>query len=261
MIEIQGRFNTAICYCEEMDDTARRQIQEMCDQRLFAGSRIRIMPDVHAGTGCIIGTTMTVGDRAAPSLVGVDIGCGMETVMLKERELDFDALDRVIRRDIPSGKGIRSTPHPLSERIDLTELRCQSAINRERAVLSLGSLGGGNHFIEVDRDDEGRLYLVIHSGSRNLGAQTANHYRRLGWQALNRVSDEARRALIDRCKAEGRPGDIERELQALGDSYQAPGDIPEKFAYVEGRNLEDYLHDMALVQRFATLSRRSEERR
>ena len=204
MIEIRGRYNTAICYCDEMDETARLQIQEMCDQRVFAGSKIRIMPDVHAGSGCTIGTTMTIGDRAVPNLVGVDIGCGMETIMLEERRIDFDRLDRVIREGIPSGQSVRGTPHPLTGEIDLTGLRCLPAINLSRALLSLGTLGGGNHFIEVDRDDDGRLYLVIHSGSRNLGAQTANHYQRLGWKALNRVPDERRQALIDRYKAEGR---------------------------------------------------------
>ena len=257
MIEIRGQYNTALCYCDEMEDTARQQIQEMCDQRLFAGSRIRIMPDVHAGAGCTIGTTMTIVDRAVPSLVGVDIGCGMETVRLEEKSVDFDALDRVIRRHIPSGKASRRTPHPLMAQVDLDQLRCRRAINPERTALSLGTLGGGNHFIEVDRDDDGALYLVIHSGSRSLGAQTASHYRRLGWQTMNRVPDEARQALIDRYKAQGRADEIEAALKAQSEGYAAPGDIPEKFAYLEGGNLEDYIHDMRLVQRFASLNRQA----
>jgi len=257
MIEIRGCYNTAICYCDEMEETARQQLREMCDQRVFEGSRIRVMPDVHAGSGCTIGTTMTVGDRVSPGLVGVDIGCGMETVVLEEREIDFDRLDAVIRADIPSGQNVRETPHPLTGEIDLTELRCLSAINTPRALLSLGTLGGGNHFIEVDRDDDGRLYLVIHSGSRNLGAQTANHYRRLGWQAMNRVPDEARQALIDSYRAQGRAAEIEAGLRALSESHAAPEDVPEQFAYVEGRNLEDYINDMRLVQRFAVLSRQA----
>ena len=257
MIEIRGRYNTAICYCDEMDDTARQQIQEMCDQRVFAGSKIRIMPDVHAGSGCTIGTTMTIGGMVSPGLVGVDIGCGMETVMLEETAIDFDRLDRVIREGIPSGQSVRDTPHPLTGEIDLAELRCYSAINAPRALLSLGTLGGGNHFIEVDRDDDGRLYLVIHSGSRNLGAQTANHYRRLGWQTMNRVPDAARQALIDRYRAQGRAAEIEAALRALTEGFTAPDDVPEKFAYVEGQDLEDYIHDMRLVQRFAVLSRQA----
>ena len=255
MIEICGQYNTALCYCDTMDDSARQQIQDMCDQRLFAGSRIRIMPDVHAGTGCTIGTTMTVTDKAAPSLVGVDIGCGMETVRLAEKEIDFDRLDRVIRSAVPAGTSVRKTPHPLTKLIDLDELRCAGAVDRERASLSLGTLGGGNHFIEVDRDEEGFLYLVVHSGSRYLGVQTAQYYRRLGWQSMNRIPEERRRELIARYKAEGRAREIENGLRELEERFAATPDIPEKFAYVEGRNLEDYLHDMKIVQVFAALNR------
>ena len=255
MIEIQGQYNTALCYCDTMDDSARQQIQDMCDQRLFAASRIRIMPDVHAGKGCTIGTAMTVTDKVAPSLVGVDIGCDMETVQLAEKEIDFDRLDKAIRRSIPAGVHVRETPHSLTKLIDLDELRCAGAVDRERALLSLGTLGGGNHFIELDRDEEGFLYLVVHSGSRNLGAQTAQYYRRLGWQTMNRVSDESRRDLIERYKAEGRAREIENALRELEESFKVSSDVPEKFAYVEGQNLEDYLHDMMLVQLFASLNR------
>ena len=254
MIEIQGQYNTALCYCDEIEETARQQIRDMCEQRLFRGSRIRIMPDVHAGVGCTVGTTMTITDRVSPSLVGVDIGCGMETVQLAEKEIDFDRLDRVIRERIPAGMNVRETPHPLTGQLDLSALRCAAAVNRERALLSLGTLGGGNHFIEIDRDGEGYLYLVVHSGSRNLGVQTAGYYRRLGWQSMNRVSDRSRRELIARLKAEGRAQEIERELRALEERF-AGSDVPERFAYVEGQNLADYLHDMKLVQRFAALNR------
>ena len=257
MIEIRGRFNTAVCYCDEIEDTARQQIQALCDLRVFAGSKIRIMPDVHAGAACTIGTTMTIEDRAVPNLVGVDIGCGMETVRLRERHIDFDRLDEVIRREIPSGQSIRATPHPLNREIDLTALKCLSAVALDRAVLSLGTLGGGNHFIEVDRDEDGDLYLVIHSGSRNLGLQTANHYQRLGWKVLHRASTEARQEVIRRCKEEGRVRDIERELEELNRSSAVSCDIPEQFAYVAGKDLEDYLHDMRLVQRFAALNRQA----
>ena len=254
MIEIRGRYNTALCYCGELEETARQQIQDMCDQRLFAGSRIRIMPDVHAGKGCTIGTTMTVTDKAAPNLVGVDIGCGMETVKLKDKTLDFDRLDRVIRSRIPAGMNVRETPHAMTALIDLDELCCAGAVDRERALLSLGTLGGGNHFIEVDRDEEGFLYLVVHSGSRQLGGQTAQYYRRLGWQAMNRTPDEARRELIARFKAEGWAREIPQGLEKLNERFTGT-DVPEKFAFVEGRNLEDYLHDMKLVQRYAALNR------
>ena len=162
MLEIRGQFNTAICYCNEIEESARQQIQDVCDQRIFADSKIRIMPDVHAGVGCTIGTTMTITERAAPNLVGVDIGCGMETVMLAEKEIDFAKLDRVIRKQIPAGENVRRMPHSLAAEIDLNALRCLPAVNLERAKLSIGTLGGGNHFIEVDRDEEGFLYLVKH---------------------------------------------------------------------------------------------------
>ena len=257
MIEISGRFNTAVCYCDEIEATAREQIRELCDQRAFANSRIRIMPDVHAGSACTIGTTMTIEDRAVPNLVGVDIGCGMETVLLEDKGIDFDRLDAVIRERVPSGQAIRETPHPLTSEIDLEALRCRPAVHLERATLSLGTLGGGNHFIEVDRDEDGRLYLVIHSGSRYLGVQTAGYYQKLGWKTLNRVSNDARKALIERYKAEGRASEIEAELHRLSESFAAPADIPERFAYVEGQNLEDYIHDMRIVQRFAALNRQA----
>ena len=257
MIEIRGKYNTAVCYADEMEETAEQQIQDLCDQQLFEGSKIRIMPDVHAGTGCTIGTTMTITDRAVPSLVGVDIGCGMETVKLAEKEIDFDRLDRVIRTQVPSGVNVRETPHPFLSQIDLNELRCLSGVDADRAVLSLGTLGGGNHFIEVDRDEEGFLYLIVHSGSRALGLQTASYYQKLGWRTISHLSREARRELIERCKAEGRHREIEKELRELEKSFAASFNIPEKFAYVEGQNLEDYIHDMRIVQWFAALNRQA----
>ena len=257
MMEIIGRHNRAICYCDEIEETARQQIRDLCDQRAFAGSKIRIMPDVHAGVSCTIGTTMTIGDRAVPNLVGVDIGCGMETVLLEEKAIDFDRLDRVIRERVPSGQEVRRTPHPLTNEIDLEALRCRSAVSLDRAALSLGTLGGGNHFIEVDRDEDGRLYLVIHSGSRYLGLQTANHYQKLGWKTLKRVPDEARQALIERYKAEGRASELSDALRAMSAEYRPMTEVPERFAYVEGQNLEDYIHDMRIVQRFAALNRQA----
>ena len=257
MIEIRGQFNTAICYCDEMEESAAQQIRDMCDQPIFANARIRIMPDVHAGAGCTIGTTMTIEDRAVPNLVGVDIGCGMETVLLEEKSVDFDRLDKVIRENVPSGQSVRQSPHSMNSEIDLSMLRCRLAINVEHAILSLGTLGSGNHFIEVDRDDDGRLYLVIHSGSRNLGAQTAGYYQKLGWKTLNSVPSEAREALIERYKAEGRTAELNDALLSLSKAYQSSISVPQRFAYVEGENLEDYIRDMRLVQRFATLNRQA----
>ncbi len=165
MITIQGQYNTAICYTNELEGAAREQIQVVCDRPEFAGCKIRIMPDVHAGKGCTIGTTMTIQDKIVPGMVGVDIGCGMETVELAELEIDFAKLDALIRERIPYGREIRDIPHPLNSEIDLTQLRCADQVNLDRAVHSIGSLGGGNHFIEVDQAGGGRLFLVIHPGA------------------------------------------------------------------------------------------------
>ena len=257
MIEVRGKYNTAVCYTDALGETAEQQIREMCDQRLFAHSTIRIMPDVHAGVGCTIGTTMTLTDKVAPNLVGVDIGCGMETVKLTQKEIDFDRLDRVIRTQIPSGKSIRETPHPFVSQIDLTALNCFSSIRADRALNSLGTLGGGNHFIEVDRDEEGSLYLIVHSGSRYLGVQTASYYRSLGWKVMNTVSEKARRELIDSYLAQGRRREIEQGLRELQENFVSSCDIPEKFAYVEGQDLQNYISDMRLVQRYAALNRQA----
>ncbi|MBQ8162025.1 MAG: RtcB family protein [Clostridia bacterium] len=257
MIEIRGKNNMALCYTDALEESARQQIQDLCDLEMFSASRIRIMPDVHAGTGCTIGTTMTLTDRVVPSLVGVDIGCGMETVQLKEKEIDFDQLDRVIRTRVPSGDQIREDPHPLAEELQLEDLRCARAANLDRARLSIGTLGGGNHFIEVDRDENGNLYLVIHSGSRYLGVQTASYYQHLGWKTMNTVSKKAIRELIDRYRSEGREREIEEGLKNLRQESSSSCEVPEKYAYVEGEHLESYLHDMHLVQQYAALNRQA----
>lgn len=183
MVEISGKYNRAICYCEELEEQAREQILSVCNQEAFSGSKIRIMPDVHAGKGCTIGTTMTVTDKIVPGMVGVDIGCGMETVKIAEREIDFAKLDALIHREIPSGRNVREIPHELNAEIDLYALRCADSVNLERARKSIGTLGGGNHFIEVDRGGDKNLYLVVHSGSRHLGCEVAEYYQKQAIQA------------------------------------------------------------------------------
>ena len=173
MIEIKGTYNTARVFCDELEPGARGQIQTLCDQPFAAGGRIRIMPDVHAGVGCTIGTTLTIGDKVVPNLVGVDIGCGMETVPVSGKRMELERLDKLIYSKIPSGLTVRDSCHPYNDQIDLTQLRCAHAVNLDRARKSIGTLGGGNHFIELDVDDAGQRYLVIHSGSRHLGLQVA----------------------------------------------------------------------------------------
>ena len=177
MLEIKGKVNTAICYASIIEDEAIDQIRRMCDYEFTASSKIRIMPDVHAGKGCTIGTTMTVIDKAVPNIVGVDIGCGMYTVKLGNIEIDFEKLDEACHY-VPSGMNVWQGRQ---EHFDLQQLRCYRELkDSKRLERSLGTLGGGNHFIEVDRAVDGTKYLIIHTGSRNLGKQVAEIYQRLG---------------------------------------------------------------------------------
>lgn len=213
------------------------------------------MPDIHAGAGCTVGTTMTITDKVVPNLVGVDIGCGMETVHLREQHLELQKLDKLIRAKIPSGFSIREKAHRYFDEIDLTELYCYRQINPLRAEKSLGTLGGGNHFIEVDRDDEGGLYLVIHSGSRHLGLEVAAWYQNEAYQRLNKSSKSDEAALIAKLKSEGRDKEIQKAIRKLKNTKQTS--IPKPLAYAEGELFEQYIHDMRIIQRFAVLNRRA----
>lgn len=256
MIEITGAHNTAKVFIDTIDETTRTQITTMCDQDFLENCRIRVMPDTHAGKGCTIGTTMTLHDKVVPNMVGVDIGCGMETAILDEKSLDLEALDRFIRANIPVGMEIREYPHSYQTQADLSALRCFGQINEHRARHSIGTLGGGNHFIEVDRDDEGTLYLVIHSGSRHLGTEVARWYQEEGYRSLSGNSRRQLQELLDALKAEGRFQEIEPALRAA--KRRRPGGaVAQDLAYVEGALFDDYLHDMALTQRFALLNRRA----
>ena len=255
MIEIQGLHNTALCYTPALDPKAAEQIRAVCDQEAFAGCKIRIMPDVHAGKGCTIGTTMTIQDKIVPGMVGVDIGCGMETVRLAEKEIDFAALDALIRKEIPCGQNIRKDEHPLNDEINLHQLRCSPYVSIERAKRSIGTLGGGNHFIEVDRGENGELYLVVHSGSRHLGTQVCKYYQDQGrfamWGGARHQIDE----LIAEYRAAGRWQEIQSAINELRREH--PISIPKDLAYVEGKLFDDYIHDMRLTQRFAVLNRKA----
>ena len=255
MVTIQGLYNTAVCYTLGLEEAAEKQIRAVCDRSEFADCKIRIMPDVHAGKGCTIGTTMTIRDRIVPGMVGVDIGCGMETVELAECEIDFDKLDMLIRREIPYGCEVRDDLHALNTEIDLTQLRCAGQVNLDRAMRSIGTLGGGNHFIEVDRSKDGRLFLVVHSGSRHLGTEVADFYQDEGRRALWGGAHYQIQAAIDQLKAEGRFQEIQKTINAL--KKESELGIPRDLAYVEGKLFEDYLHDMKLTQRFALLNRKA----
>lgn len=249
MIELNGKYNTAKVFTDNVEQTAISQIIELCSQEFVKDSKIRIMPDTHAGAGCTIGTTMTIQDKIVPNLVGVDIGCGMYTIKLKEKDIDFQKLDDVIRRYVPSGQNVRENEHILSKKLNLKDLKCINYINGDRALKSIGTLGGGNHFIEVDKDEQDNLYLVIHSGSRYLGKQVAEHYQELGYKKLTE-NRGLRIELINKLKREGREKDIKTELGKI-----PVNNISKQLAYIEGIDLDNYLNDMKITQKYAELNR------
>lgn len=255
MIEIKGKVNTAVCFAKTVDDTAAEQIKRMCDYGLTEGCRIRIMPDVHAGKGCTIGTTMTVNNRVCPNIVGVDIGCGMYTVRLGDKVLDFERIDEACHY-IPSGMNVWEGR---TERFDFTKLCCfRSLRDSKRLERSLGTLGGGNHFIEIDRASDGGYYLIIHSGSRNLGKQVAEIYQQLAVDLHRGKEDYFRKKeeIIRTYKEAGRRKEIQEALRTLKDSYEAEElSVPEDLCWLYGGFLEDYLHDIDICQRFARRNR------
>lgn len=255
MFEIQGKVNTAVCYAKVVEEEAIEQVRRMCDYEFTEGSRIRIMPDVHAGKGCTIGTTMTILDKAVPNIVGVDIGCGMYTVNLGKQEIDFEKLDEAAHF-VPSGMHIWEGRQ---ERFDLERLRCYRSLkNTKWLERSIGTLGGGNHFIEIDQAEDGTKYLVIHTGSRNLGKQVAEIYQQLAID-LNKGKEtyfKQRDEIIRTYKEQGRRKEIQAALQAIA-WEQRKTTMPEDLCYLYGSFLEDYLFDVEICQNFA---RRNRER-
>lgn len=227
MIPVKGKYSDALICCREdlvgaaIEKYSLSQVQLICDTEVLKGSRIRVMPDVHPGKTGPIGLTMTVGDAVLPGLIGIDIGCGVTAVKLDKFRDDFKKLDTVIREKVPAGFNIRQKPHPKAEGFDLDLLRCVRHIRKENVLLSLGTLGGGNHFIEVDKSEEGEVYLIVHSGSRHLGKEVADFYMGSGSKIL---------------KKEGK-------------------DVPYEMTYLTGEIRDDYLHDIGLVQKYAVLNR------
>ena len=255
METIQGKFNTAISFAKVIEDEAREQIRRMCNYEFTADSKIRIMPDVHAGKGCTIGTTMTVTDKAVPNIVGVDIGCGMYTVKLADAQIDFARVDEAAHY-IPSAKNVWDFRQ---EHFTLSDLNCfRSLKDSRRLERSLGTLGGGNHFIEIDRASDGTFYLVIHTGSRNLGKQVAELYQ---WLAidLNIGKDKyfaQRDEIIAVYKSLGRKTEIKSKLAELEKEYRGrKTSMPEDLCFVYGKYFHRYLHDMELCQQFARRNR------
>lgn len=226
METIKGAYTSAQIFTTNnketaIDQYALAQLQMICDQEASLGCRIRVMPDVHPGKVGTIGLTMTIGDKIIPNLIGIDIGCGMTLAQIKGKKIEYQKLDTVIRENVPSGFNIRNKVHRFAEEFDFKRLKCSSHIRTDKALLSLGSLGGGNHFIEIDKDETGDLYIVVHSGSRHLGKEVTDYYQ-----------------------AEG-----QKYLKSRGI------EIPIELTWLEGKLMEDYLHDLLIVQEFASLNR------
>lgn len=249
MLKLEGKYNSAKVFTDIIESKAISQIIELCNQEFAKDSKIAIMPDVHAGAGCTIGTTMTLHGKVVPNLVGVDIGCGMFCVRLKEKEIDLKTLDEVIKEYIPAAQEIRREEHPYNDKIDLSKLICKNHINLDRAKKSIGTLGGGNHFLELNKDSKGNLYLVVHSGSRYLGKQVAEYYQKLAIKTIKDNKD-ARNELIVSLKKQHRENEIEEQLKKMKVSK-----IPDSLCYLEGQNYEDYLNDMKISQVYAKINR------
>ena len=256
MKELKGKYNTCKVFTnDDIDESAKGQLTALLDQESLKDCKIRIMPDYHAGAGCVIGTTMTIKDKIIPNLVGVDIGCGVQVFKLKEKRIDLPKLDSVIRKYVPSGFDIHD--EPITEFNEIYDLKVK--IDTDRALRSIGTLGGGNHFIELDRDSEDNLYLVIHTGSRHAGLEVCKYYQDLAYEALrnkNGSLKELSDQLIEKLKSEGREKEISTELAKLKKEFNSTKiDIPHELAYCEGDNFNDYIHDMKIMQLYAYTNR------
>jgi RNA-splicing ligase RtcB len=247
-------------FTDDIEQEAINQINELLDQDAFKDSKIRIMPDVHAGKGCVIGFTGNLGNKVIPNIVGVDIGCGMLCVELGNIDLDLEKLDKIIREYVPSGFEVHDERK--YKFLELQDLKCYRELkDTKRLERSIGTLGGGNHFIEVDIDENNNKYLVIHTGSRNLGKQVAEYYQELANQLCNYNIDEYKekqQELIKKYKEQGRKQEIQSALMKLKEEYKIDHKkIPKDLAYLEGQYREDYLHDMKICQEFAILNRKT----
>ena len=226
MIEINGKYGSAKIFTNNVDEKVSSQINEMIGSPVAIGANMRIMPDVHFGAGCVIGTTMKIVDKVVPNFVGVDIGCGVLVQEIGRTGIDLERLDKVVRKNIPSGFEIRNREHPLASCVNLDDLICKDGLKKfNRFSLGIGTLGGGNHFIEIGTDENCDNYLIIHTGSRNLGKQVADYYQNLAY-----------RDIIER-----------RDNQTIS--------IDKTMAYCDGQLMQDYLHDMIICQKYASINR------
>lgn len=248
-------------FAKTVEDKVLEQLQTVMDAKLFDNDKIKIMPDTHAGKGCVIGFTAPLQERIVPNLVGVDIGCGIVTCNIGKRKIDYKALDRFIKQNIPSGVDVRKDlsvwndfSYMLDFSIRLADLRADfgGVENRERIIdrakRSIGTLGSGNHYIEIDEDAEGTKYLIVHSGSRNLGKEVCDFYQEKARKKTEELFTRVKTGIIESLKAEGRTSEIERELSKITKPIK-------DLEWLEGQDAEDYLHDMKICQRFAEWNR------
>lgn len=268
MFEIRGKYNTAKIFSDTADNATISQILNLLNQPSSEGAQIRIMPDCHAGAGCVIGTTMTVTDKIIPNLVGVDIGCGVLVTKLSEKRIDLPKFDSILRKEVPSGPEMREKPHSLADSLDVSSLSCYKKpdcrVSEEVFRRSLGSLGGGNHFVELDRDGNGDIWLVIHTGSRRSGKDVAEYYQNLAYEERNiagrkykEALAEKRAAFIAQIKAEKREKELSRLLPKWQEEQGKPIiSVPYEVAWCEGQSFDDYIHDMKIMQEYAKLNRR-----
>ena len=268
MTEITGLYNQAKVFSDTCDAATVAQVRNLLNQKCVEGSRIRIMPDCHAGAGCVIGTTMTITDKVIPNLVGVDIGCGMLATKLKEKRIDLPKFDSVSQAEIPAGMRMRSTPHSMADALSAEKLVCchkpGSRVSPEVFTLSLGTLGGGNHFWELDRDEEDNIWLVVHTGSRRTGKDVAEYYQKQAYESLNVLGDKRKEAIaaqkedfIRRMREEGREKELNKLLPAWQASLlEAEITVPYEVSWCEGQLFDDYIHDMRIMQEYAVLNRR-----
>lgn len=273
MFELKGKYNSCKVFTDNADEACISQLLNLLNQESLQGLKIRIMPDCHSGAGCVIGTTMEINDKVIPNLVGVDVGCGMYTVKLREKELNLSEFDSVVRKKIPSGGTIHthSGQHRYAKNIEVEALKCfgktSCHVSKTIAECSIGTLGGGNHFIEVDKDEDKNLYLVVHTGSRRLGKDIAEYYQSRAYETLNHTGNvykelekEARRKFIEDMKAAGKQKKLKEMLSEWKYEESDLGKlskIPYELSYCDGELLNDYIHDMRIAQEYAHWNRKA----
>lgn len=237
-----------LIFAETFEYEAFEQVKNMINFEPYQDAKVRIMPDAHAGKGCTVGTTMTITNKVTPNLVGVDIGCGMLTIQLKNSEIDLEKLDQIINEKIPHGFNVHSTS---KSKFDFSELKCQKHVGLQRAMLSIGSLGGNNHFIEIAKSSScDKYYLIIHTGSRKLGGDVCKYYQDKAFQNANEMCKIVKNT-IDKLKTEGRQKEIANEIKNIKKPI-----TDKNLAFLEGNDFADYMHDMQIVQNFASLNRK-----